>query len=146
MVYNPFPNRISARLDGYDYSRAGAYYVTICTKDRECIFRNPLNPKETTAEYAAADKYINNIPGIQEYVIMPDHIHMIIRFEETGAYNLADVVRSFKTMVTKEIGRKIWQPRYFERVIRGKEEYAKYAAYIRDNPENRNADEGYLPD
>jgi len=37
------PNRISIRLSGYDYSRAGAYFVTICTKDRKCLFGDIIN-------------------------------------------------------------------------------------------------------
>ena len=75
----------SIRLPGYDYSRAGAYFVSICTKDRKCLFGEIVNQEMvlndagrmvTTVWYELPQRF-SNIELI-EYVIMPNHIHVII--------------------------------------------------------------------
>ena len=78
-------SRRSIRLKGYDYSQAGAYFVTICTQDRQCLFVNVLDGKMNLNN---AGEMINRIwheipeyyPGIDidAYQIMPNHIHGII--------------------------------------------------------------------
>ena len=80
------PNRRSIRLPGYDYSRAGAYFVTICTKDRECLFCDIVN-REMSLNNAGrmVDKWCgeleNKFPDIKcdKYIIMPNHFHAIIQ-------------------------------------------------------------------
>ncbi|MCR4418000.1 MAG: hypothetical protein NUV92_09700 [Ignavibacteria bacterium] len=86
MKYDPSKHhRRSIRLKGYDYSQAGAYFVTICTKNRECLFGTIENGKMVLND---AGKMIekwyfklpNKFPDIRcdEYIIMPNHIHFII--------------------------------------------------------------------
>ena len=91
------PKRKDLRLKQYNYSSAGAYFVTICTKDRNRILSNiikpsvgvgahddPLTPQIQLTEIGKiVEKYLlssENIPGVKidRYVIMPDHIHVII--------------------------------------------------------------------
>ena len=101
------PKRKSTRLKGFDYSSAGAYFVTICTKDRKRILSHivkpsspvgvgahddplygalddPLTPQIQLTEIGKiVEKYLlssEKIPGVKidQYVIMPDHIHAII--------------------------------------------------------------------
>ena len=92
------PKRKSTRLKNFDYSSAGAYFVTICSKDRKRIFSDitkpssvgvgalddPLTPQiQLTAIGKITEKYLlssENIPGVRidRYVIMPNHIHAII--------------------------------------------------------------------
>ena len=91
------PKRKDLRLKQYDYSSKGAYFVTICIKDRKRILSDiikpsvgdgalddPLTPKiQLTAVCQVTEKYLlssENIPGVKidRYVIMPDHIHAII--------------------------------------------------------------------
>ena len=67
---------------------------------------------------------------------MPNHIHMIITFTSSGDHDLRKEMRSFKTLVSKRIGRGIWETGYFDRVIRGHKEYEKYSEYIANNPIN----------
>ncbi len=78
-------NRKSIRLRGYDYSQAGAYFVTICTQNRECLFGNIINEKMVLNDAGQMVKMIwdelpINYPGINidEFQIMPNHIHGII--------------------------------------------------------------------
>ena len=78
-------NRRSIRLQGYDYSRTGAYFVTICTQNRQCLFGKIVNDNMqfTTMGRIAAVQW-NAIPQrfadvqLDEFVIMPNHIHGII--------------------------------------------------------------------
>jgi REP element-mobilizing transposase RayT len=84
--YNPEKHRRrSIRLREYDYSRRGAYFVTICTQNRECLFGN-IQHNEMVLNQAGemAYKTCNNLsikcPGIEidEFIIMPNHVHGII--------------------------------------------------------------------
>ena len=80
-------HRRSIRLQGYDYSQAGAYFVTICVKGKECLFGNIIDGEagrmvqtvwdELPAHYANVD--------IDLFQIMPNHIHGIIILTDVGA-------------------------------------------------------------
>jgi putative transposase len=96
--YNPeIHHRRSIRLKGYDYSCPGAYYITICAKYREHLFGNIENGMMVLNECGmVAQKYWLEIPMhfpnviLDEYVVMPDHIHGII-FIDTTEYVGANV-------------------------------------------------------
>jgi REP element-mobilizing transposase RayT len=86
MKFNPdIHHRHSIRLQGYDYSQIGAYFVTVCTKNRKCLFGDVVNGKMVLND---AGKMIekwyfeltNKFHDIQcdQYIIMPNHIHFII--------------------------------------------------------------------
>ena len=86
MKFNPkIHNRRSIRLQGYDYSQAGAYFVTICTHNRKCLFGDIadgemwLNDAGRMVQ-AVWDEIPAHYPGIDidAFVIMPNHIHGII--------------------------------------------------------------------
>ena len=86
MKYNPEKHhRKSIRLTGHDYSQTGAYFVTICTQDRECLFGDViekqmiLNSNGDIARHCWFElfKKFNNI-GSPAFVVMPNHIHGII--------------------------------------------------------------------
>ena len=77
--------RRSVRLQGYDYSRSGAYYVTLCTQDRACLFGevvdgdmqvNDAGRMVSEAWHALPDRF----PAIDldAFVIMPNHIHGVV--------------------------------------------------------------------
>jgi REP-associated tyrosine transposase len=79
------PKRRSIRLPGYNYSGAGAYFVSICTKDRECLFGDIVNQEMVLNDAGQTVATIwNELPNrfynieLVEYVIMPNHIHGII--------------------------------------------------------------------
>ena len=93
MPYNPnIHHRKSIRLKGYDYSQAGLYYITICVKDRRCLFGNIENREMILNDAGRiANECWLNIPEhfpnvvLHEHVIMPNHVHGII--ELVGANN-----------------------------------------------------------
>ena len=117
-----FPKRKHPRLDNYDYSSAGAYFITICTQNRSCVLSRIvgrwLAPAEATAvEYTSfgeiAEKQLFLLTDrypyleIDRYVIMPNHIHaiMILNGEAAGASprpTLTDIVCTYKSLTTRE--------------------------------------------
>ena len=86
MQYNPrIHHRRSIRLKEYDYANAGAYFLTLCTWDRECMFGKISDGNILVIEYGRiANKCWEWLPGqysyieLDEYVIMPNHLHGII--------------------------------------------------------------------
>jgi len=88
MKYNPgVHHRRSIRLKGYDYSRAGLYFVTICTRDRLCLFGKIQNGKMILNDAGTMierqwQELINHFEKnkLHEFIVMPNHFHGIIEF------------------------------------------------------------------
>jgi len=86
MKYDPEKHhRRSIRLKGYDYSQAGAYFVTICTKNRECLFGDVIDDGMMLNEYGTivANEWkksakIRDEIELDEWVVMPNHFHGIV--------------------------------------------------------------------
>ena len=93
------------------------------------------------------DKYITRINSVyknisvENYIIMPNHIHLLIFIDgytngtmwASSPTKLGSVVRSFKTMVTKEIGFSIWQRSYYDEIIRDEKHFQYVWSYIEYN-------------
>jgi len=153
----------SARLKGYDYSQNGMYFVTICTKDRECFFGEIVNGRMILNEIGKiADQFWREIPkhfpfvNLDIYQIMPNHIHGIIEIinVETQNFaslpkrntfgpqskNLASIIRGFKVGVKKYTTKNdiffFWQPRYYDHIIRNESELNRIREYICKNSDN----------
>lgn len=149
------PRRKSLRLRQYDYSQAGAYFVTICTHNRE----NSLGKIEGgEIQVNVCGQIIRtvweNLPikfkdiGLDAFVVMPNHIHGIIivgaQFiaPTEGVINhaptLGEIVRTFKAISTRQVRRKFpdfsWQRNYFEHVIRNERSHNRIREYIVNNP------------
>ena len=152
------PKRKHPRLSDYDYSTPGAYFITICTQDRMRILSKisvgtpvPGCPQEPGVELLphgkVADKYIRHMHtfyeymSVDQYVIMPDHIHLLVRISghpgrgvPTKTSAVAQFVGTFKRYCNKEYGKNIWQSRYYDHVIRNQQDYNEIAEYIANNP------------
>ena len=146
------PTRKRVRMKGYDYSNPGAYFITICAKSRQQILGRIVGcgdfdaPKMVLSEYGkTADKYIHLMQEkyehikIDKYVIMPNHIHMIIKItyksgaSETAApYNsiLSKFVSLFKRYCNRECKIPIFQRSFHDHIIRGEKDYKKIWEYI----------------
>lgn len=92
MTYDPnIHHRKSIRLKGYDYSQYGAYFITICTQDRACLFGNVVNGglvlnemgQIAYNEWLKTSELRKNVE-LDVFVIMPNHIHGIIILDGTG--------------------------------------------------------------
>jgi putative transposase len=78
MKYDPIKrHRRSIRLKGYDYHNAGAYFVTICTKNREYVLDNPIVNEIINAVWQALPSWFPTIE-LDEFVVMPNHVHFIL--------------------------------------------------------------------
>lgn len=154
------PTRKKNRLNYYDYSSCGAYFLTVCTSKRINHFwadspvevgasiARPLDPHgiKLSKHGKIADEAVKSISetykalSVDHYVIMPDHIHLLITIhtDERGrpmvAPTVSRVVQQMKGYVTKRIGVSIWQKSFYDHVIRNKEDYEAHIKYINDNP------------
>jgi len=158
------PIRKNIRLRGYDYSQNGCYFITVCVRDKHEILGKifvgddaHIVPKKIklTEHGIVAEKFIKNINHIyndvciDKYVIMPNHVHMILiiknknRPENNGPMRasaptnaiIPRVIRSFKILTSKECGLSLWQRAYYDHIIRNDSEYQKIWQYIDENPE-----------
>ena len=120
------------RLKHYDYRENGYYFVTICTNYKKNVLID-----ETKTVVA---QFIGQIPGkikgvkVDYYAIMPSHIHIILALDGCKV-KLGEIVRRIKAISSKEIGHKLWQPNYYEHVIRSEKALEKIREYIINNPE-----------
>lgn len=93
MPFDSFKHhRRSIRLRGYDYSQAGAYFLTICVVNRECIFGDIVDGEMRPNQFGEIVlKWWNELPNyyppvqLDECVVMPNHLHGIIVITNVGA-------------------------------------------------------------
>jgi len=165
------------RLKNFDYSSLGYYFVTICTKNRQEYFGNIIDDKMVLSKYGnIVQKYIFELPKryknieLDEFIIMPNHIHLIIiikytpipvgTIHELSLRNINNQLQRRNMLLCKIIGflkmnssKQIhqmglnlfqWQRSYYDEIIRN--EYSLYfiSQYIRENPINWNEDKNNL--
>ena len=162
------PNRKHPRLKSYDYSLPGYYYVTIHAEKgapslsaiwQDVIIaregqRMPGRPRIILTEsgeiarqqLVALEKRFPMV-SIDKYVIMPNHIHVILRILELSAGasprpTLMDMIGTYKSLTTREInrragfsGRKVFQSSFYETVLRNEKAYQACWTYIDENPD-----------
>ena len=145
-----FPKRKRTRLQEYDYSQFGYYFVTICIKNRKEFFSKIENSTVVLSKFGnIIDEILSNIPTyynveIDCYIIMPDHIHLIIildKDESKKNYSLSDVMGKFKSFSCKKIREVLeddekfeWQKSFYDRIIRNEKELYQIRKYIQENP------------
>ncbi|MFA5056129.1 MAG: transposase [Dehalococcoidia bacterium] len=162
--YDPdIHHRRSRRLEGYDYSQAGAYFITVCTRNRECLFGDVIDGVMALSDVGrvveeewmkSAD--IRKEIELDAFVIMPNHIHGIIviandcrgvwLYAPTGTLRspsrtIGALVRAFKSACTIRIndmrnsrGTPVWQRNYYEHVTRDEDDLNRIRQYVIDNP------------
>jgi len=119
------------RLKDYDYSSDGFYFITICTNYRRPYLTG--ENKEIVAQFIEQLPYKISGVKLDYYQIMPSHIHLILVLEDCQL-KLAEIVRKLKAVTTKQVRFKLWQPNYYEHVIRDDKALAKIREYIQSNP------------
>ncbi|MBR2354559.1 MAG: transposase [Clostridia bacterium] len=162
MIEKEFPKRKPTRLKDFDYNQAGAYFVTVCTEHRENILSvvGGDAPQIELLPYGMiVDRCVNQLRNFYEditvdrYVIMPNHIHVILILSDDGASRtspptrqhsrVSSFVSTFKRFCNKEYGRNIWQTSFHDHIIRDREDYEKHVRYILENPMQWRYDELY---
>ena len=160
------PKRKQIRLPDFDYSSPGAYFVTICTHEKRCTLSDiavgalheaPAVTVRLTALGQIVRETIDFLPDrysdliVDKYVIMPNHIHMLLRIEAERALREAPLrERETRSLLSKAIGflkmncskqihqtypdLDVWQRGYYEHVIRNEHDYREIWEYIENNP------------
>ena len=144
------PKRKQNRLENYDYSQPGYYFVTICTKNKEHILGTVVGADVLIGPHVALssegeliESVISQMPAVDKYVIMPNHVHVIFRLTElqngpmgTSAptQSLPQLVRYLKGRGTRLCGKTIWQRGYHDHIIRTGADYLRIWDYIDTNP------------
>ena len=150
---NELPKRKNIRIEDYDYSTPGAYFITVCAANREKIFwsdrrgelRSPANVPLSDIGMIVDNEIqklitVYDSVRVDKYCIMPDHIHMILTIEadEYGrtqfAPTISRVIKQFKGSITKQVGRPIWQKSFYDHGIRNQRDYNEIWEYIENNP------------
>lgn len=155
------PHRKKIRIKGYDYSTAGGYFVTICTNNKIKLLSNvdngsvSLSPCGKMVEEKLKElEYTNNHVILDEYIIMPNHIHFILLLEGDSEplYSLVGRLKSITTVEYfkrvknsgwNSIDKKLWQRNYYEHVIRNNKDLSMVRQYIFENPLKWDTDEYY---
>lgn len=153
----------SRRLSDFNYASGRAYFVTLCVQDRRPRFGAiqhgtmwPSAEGSIVAEEWARSALLR--PGVQldEFVVMPDHLHAIVLLPasanpdrplhaRTGLSrsprSLSSLIAQFKATTTRRInlcrgisGRRLWQRNYHDRIIRNAAEMGRIRAYVVQNP------------
>ena len=146
------PQRKEMRLKRFDYNSSNAYFLTICTKERQRILSKIVLGKSGEPEIVLTtigDVVERNVRSIDKtgyalvdlYVIMPDHIHLIVRLNEKTKekanptnQTIPHIVSTFKRLCSKEIGTNVFQRSYYDHIIRDREDYEARMEYVYDNP------------
>jgi len=164
-----FPKRKHPRLSNFDYSSAGAYFITICTKNRQCLLSRivgrglapaEMNKVTYTLFGEIAEKQLllleKRYPHltVDQYVIMPNHIHIILILDNNAAGasprpTIMDIVCTYKSLTTRECKnngfvKKLFQDSFYEHIIRSRENYEELVKYIYNNPLHWYYDELYI--
>lgn len=149
----------SHRLALYNYNQNGVFFITICTLDRKKILSRiavetplpgcPGPPKiELLRHGSIADRYIHQLNSfydhlsVEKYVIMPDHIHLLIAVNGHPGMDasakrtslIGQFVGTLKRFCNREYGENIWQNGYYDHVVRNQTDYDSIWEYIDHNP------------
>lgn len=157
-------NRRSIRLKDYDYSGAGGYCLTICSFKRCSIFGEVINSEmylnkigRVVEDEWIRTEYLRQEIVLDEFTIMPNHLHGIIMITESDAVgatggsplqtkgpkprSISSVIAGFKSSATKRInkmlgtpGMPVWQRNYYEHIIRNEFDLNEIREYILHNP------------
>jgi len=154
---NELKKRKPNRLKNFDYGQNGAYFITICTQHHKCILSNifvgdGLPVPKLTKCGKVVSKLIDNIPEkynnvfVDKFVIMPNHIHMILKISKNigtddPSPTISNVIAWLKYTATKQInaccntpGNRIFQRSYHDHIIRNEHDYLEIWQYIENNP------------
>lgn len=164
-MYDPEKHhRRSIRLKGYDYTQPGAYFITLVTKGRECLFGEIESGVMQLNRFGhlAENEWIRlgvrfKRVVVDEFMVMPNHVHgiLVIReddpngTEETIPGNapiaksesLGTIVGAYKSNTARLInslrwtpGEPVWQRNFYEHIIRNDDEWRAIRDYIKNNP------------
>ena len=162
------------------YQKENWYFITICSHNKQILFGNiksnvgaiPQSPAKVSLneigkiiqeQWFQLQHQFENIL-LDEFIIMPNHIHGIIGFDgipiskfTTKPTELSKIIKRFKQESSKCINNSnatgrigfapttIWQKSYYDRIIRNETELHQFRKYIQENPLKWELDEYFRP-
>ncbi len=142
------PTRKKQRLEEYDYSTPGTYFITICSKDRSCVFWEKSDALQKTEDilFSCAGNVVErciqkmatiyNEVTVDHYCVMYDHVHLLITIHKGAECTVERMMNQLKRAVSKELGVSVWQKSYYDHIIRDQDDYNQKYEYIQNNPLN----------
>ena len=155
---NDLQRRKRNRLADELYRVPGAYFITICTRNRENLFWTDSKPASlqsiplTDLGKRAEEQLRQTILGYEpilraeKYVIMPNHVHILLLMQYDSGNACPDVryvIRLFKRKVSQIAGASIWQKGFYDHILRNEDDYRMIWKYIDENPIKWNLDTYY---
>ena len=136
------PTRQPSRIVGKDYSRNGAYFLTVCTKERHYLLGKVQDGEMHLSEIGImVEEGLTKIEAIypsvllESYVVMPNHVHMlIVLLDDEQNPSVQTIVQQWKGAITKKAKFPLWQDRFHDRIILRADIYRKIRNYIQNNP------------
>lgn len=145
------------RLKGYDYSSNASYFLTVCSDKRKEIFSQIVFDNTVGANIVRLSKIGQKIENcilkieeiypcvfVDNYIIMPNHIHLILTIDTNRrpmvAPTVATVIKQFKGAASKEAGTSIWQKGYYDHIIRNENDFNETMKYITFNAQKWDED------
>lgn len=145
------------RLKGYDYSSNASCFLTICSDKRQEIFSQIVFDNTVGANIVRLSKIGQKIENcilkieeiypcvfVDNYIIMPNHIHLILTIDTNRrpmvAPTVATVIKQFKGAASKEAGTSIWQKGYYDHIIRNENDFNETMKYITFNAQKWDED------
>ncbi len=159
------PPRKRIRLEYYDYRQGGAYFCTVCVhrshRRKDVFARIDAGNMRLNRFGSMVEACWHDLPNhatnasLDAFVVMPNHIHLVIvldgveiplaqprHFGPQSAGSLHRVMADWKAAISREIGKVrggktlVWQPRFYDRVVRNEDELQHIRRYIENNPAN----------
>jgi putative transposase len=151
----------SARLPGWNYASNGSYFITICSYKSMLFLGRIIDGKMELSNLGTIvqAELLRSFEVRHElkcmcYVIMPNHLHLIVNLTQIELYkqnrvkksalapkSISTFVGGFKSSVTSKIQtisnisyKKVWHPRFYDHIIRDSDEYDFISNYIANNP------------
>lgn len=158
MTKNDTSHKKELRLPEFDYSQAGAYFITICADKRRELFGEINGFQVVESEIGKVVSLCwEELPraysfiALDSWVVMPNHFHGVIWIGSNNSEkkSLSRIVAGFKAMATSKSkeamkGSRLWQPNFYEHVIRSERELTNIREYIANNPLNWKTDPNNL--
>ena len=168
MENNKVPKRKEIRLKEYDYGANGAYFVTVCTKDKKHLLSTIRvgdglpdvphivltdNGRTVKEQFEIMNALYEDI-NVNHYVIMPNHIHFIVEITKRNGTSgrpsptrsnaiIPKYISTFKRFTNRKSGIDLWQRSYYDHIIRSEADYNEKRNYISENPQKWADDEYY---
>ena len=148
----PEKKRKRLRLQNFDYTKNGAYFVTVCTHNKADLF-GPVGEKTDASAMIEQvfEETLREYPQMEccRYVVMPNHFHALLVIEnmtDFSAQSVAHFMQAFKSKTTvcyirlvkagkaAPFAGKLWQRSYYDHIIRNEQDFQEVWKYIEENP------------